>query len=268
MDEVNQIKKSNIKKIFFLICLIPPLIITSCLNYDYDQEINIFAAAYLSGPLDKIKDNYKESINIDYDGSFSLINKINLGASPDIVIIAGLENIELVDENLNKIISIKHLIKNELVLIYKDKFGDSLYLKEVCNNQEIIFGVADPLLAPLGKQSHLIMNKYENCRKLLEEKNLRISSNAMTLIGALDYGHLDAAIIYKSDYINGINNPDSFKVSGDNLNETIYYLVLEMGNNKNNKLSKKEDFIDYLFSDNSRELFDEFGFEMVTDDFK
>jgi len=268
MNELNKIK-SNFKKIFFLICFMSLLLIVSCFNSNHDKEINIFAAASLSGPLNKIKGNYKESINIDYDGSFSLINKINLGASPDIVIIAGLENVDLVDENLTNIRSIKHLIKNELVLIYKDKFGDSsLYLEEVCDNQEIIFGIADPLLAPLGKQSDLIMNKYENCRKLLDEKNLRISSNSMTLISALDYGHLDAAIIYKSDYINGINNPDSFKISGDNLNETIYYLVLDMNNNKDNKLSKKEDFVDYLFSDNARELFDEFGFEMVTDDFK
>jgi molybdate transport system substrate-binding protein len=266
MNELNKIR-SNLKRIFFLTCLVLP-VITGCFNSNDGKEINIFAAASLSGPLDKIKDSYKESINIDYDGSFSLINKINLGASPDIVIIAGLENIELVDENFNKIKSVRNLIKNELVLIYKDEFGDSLSLKEVCANQEIIFGVADPLLAPLGKQSDSIMNKYENCRKLLEEKNLIISSNAMTLITALNYGHLDAAIIYKSDYINGINNSDSFRISGDNFNETIYYLVLEMNNNKSNKLSKKEDFIDYLFSNNTKELFDEFGFEMVTDDFE
>jgi len=266
MSELNKIR-SNLKRIFFLTCLIFP-IITSCFNSNDGEEINIFAAASLSGPLDKIKDNYKKSINIDYDGSFSLINKINLGASPDIVIIAGLENLELVDEDLNKIKSVRNLIKNELVLIYKDKFGDSLPLKEICANQEIVFGVADPLLSPLGKQSNLIMNKYENCKKLLTEKNLRISSNAMTLVSALNYGHLDAAIIYKSDYINSINNSDSFRISGDNLDETIYYLVLAISNNKNDKLSKKEDFIDYLFSNNTKELFDEFGFEMVTDDFK
>ena len=74
MSELNKIR-SNLKRIFFLTCLIFP-IITSCFNSNDGEEINIFAAASLSGPLDKIKDNYKKSINIDYDGSLS----INLGA--------------------------------------------------------------------------------------------------------------------------------------------------------------------------------------------
>ena len=101
-----------------------------------------------------------------------MINKINLGATPDIVIIAGLENVELINENFNKINSISPLIKNELVLINRDEFGNSLSLSEVCKNQKIIFGVADSLLAPLGKQSNLIMNKYEDCKKIMSEENI------------------------------------------------------------------------------------------------
>ena len=264
MNELNKIK-SNLKKIFFLTCIVLTIIIMGCFNSYDNKEIYVYAAASLSTPLDEIKDSYQEPINIDYDGSFSLINKINLGASPDIVIIAGLENVELVDENLSNIRSFKHFIKNELVLVHSNKFSDSLTLDEVCANQGIAFGIADPLLAPLGKKSDSIMNKYENCNKLLEQKNLAISSNAMTLISALNYGHLDAAIIYKSDYINSIKNSDLLKISDYNLGETIYYLVLVMNNEKRDSLSIKEDFVDYLFSDSTRELFDAFGFEMVTD---
>ena len=112
MNELN----NNSNRIFFLAFFLFSFLFSSCFNPDSDRELNIFAAASLSGPLNAIKDDYKESINIDYDGSFSLINKINLGATPDIVIIAGLENVELINENFNKINSISPLIKNELVL--------------------------------------------------------------------------------------------------------------------------------------------------------
>ena len=265
MSDLNE-TKSNFKKIIFLCFLIFSLFI-GCFNSNHKNEINIFAAASLSGPLDKIKEGYKKSINIDYDGSFSLINKINLGASPDIIIIAGDRSVDLLDQNLNNFISTKRLIKNELVLIYKDKFGDSLSLNEVCANKSIAFGVADPLLAPLGKQSNLILKKHENCKKILENQNLIISSNAMTLISALSYGHLDGAIVYKSDYMNSIYNSNSFRISEDNLDKTIYYLVLIMGSMEDDKLSNKQAFVDYLFSNDSKKLFNEFGFEMVNDDF-
>ncbi|MEC7920893.1 MAG: substrate-binding domain-containing protein [Chloroflexota bacterium] len=264
MNELN----NNSNRIFFLAFFLFSFLFSSCFNPDSDRELNIFAAASLSGPLNAIKDDYKESINIDYDGSFSLINKINLGATPDIVIIAGLENVELINENFNKINSISPLIKNELVLINRDEFGNSLSLSEVCKNQKIIFGVADSLLAPLGKQSNLIMNKYEDCKKIMSEENIRVSSNAMALISALNYGHLDAAIIYKSDYVNSISNYNSFTLSEENFNEIIYYPVLVMSNKNDNKLSLKENFVKHLFSNEIKELFDRFGFEMVTNDIK
>ncbi|MBM01351.1 MAG: hypothetical protein CL762_01330 [Chloroflexi bacterium] len=264
MNELNY----NSNRIFLLLFIIFPFLLNSCFNPDDGQELNIFAAASLSEPFNAIKDGYKESINIDYDGSFSLINKINLGATPDIVIIAGLENIELINQNFIEISSIRPLIKNELVLLHKNKLGNSLSLSEVCLNQDIIFGVADPFLAPLGKQSNLAMNKYEDCKKIMAEGNIRISSNARALISALNYGHLDAAIIYKSDYINSIGNNNSFRISEENFNEIIYYPVLIMSNDNDNKLSMKENFVKHLFSDDTKELFDRFGFEMVTNDIK
>ena len=55
--------------------------------------------------------------------------------------------------------------------------------------------------------------------KILENQNLIISSNAMTLISALSYGHLDGAIVYKSDYMNSIYNSNSFRISEDNIDK-------------------------------------------------
>ena len=180
MSDLNE-TKSNFKKIIFL-CFLIFLLFIGCFNSNHKNEINIFAAASLSGPLDKIKESYKKSINIDYDGSFSLINKINLGASPDIIIIAGDRSVDLIDQNLNNLISTKRLIKNELVLIYKDKFGDSLSLNEVCANKSIAFGVADPLLAPLGKQSNLILKKYENCKRTIFSSNVQEEQSTVIIM--------------------------------------------------------------------------------------
>ena len=64
-----------------------------------------------------------------------------------------------------------------------------------------------------------------------------------------------------------IYNSNSFRISEDNLDKTIYYLVLIMGSMEDDKLSNKQAFVDYLFSNDSKKLFNEFGFEMVNDDF-
>ena len=57
MSDLNE-TKSNFKKIIFLCFLIFSLFI-GCFNSNHKNEINIFAAASLSGPLDKIKESYK-----------------------------------------------------------------------------------------------------------------------------------------------------------------------------------------------------------------
>ena len=80
-----------IKLGFLTLFLIISLI--SC-KKDLSEDILVFAAASLSEPLLEIGKKYqKAQVNFDFAGSYTLSNKIRLGANPDLIIFAGMDPI-------------------------------------------------------------------------------------------------------------------------------------------------------------------------------
>ena len=248
----------------FLLCFVS---LISC-NSNNRDELDVYAAASLYGPLNDLKTNYNKSLNIDYGGSIEMINKVNLGANPDILIIADLDNVKNINENLNKIALSKKLLTNEIVLIYKKKLGDSLNLNEICDQSNIKLGIADPLQAPLGKYSIEILDRFPDCKKDASKKKLRIFNNAMVLINTLKLEYLDAALIYRSDLVSNIKLEETFMPSDEVFNTKVYYPIVIMKNDENARKKSLENFINFIFSEESRELFSKYGFELVSNDFR
>ena len=72
-------------KLLFLFSIY--FILVSCNNIDRD-EIDMYLAASLLSQVESSSKNYDDVVNIDSSGSYDLVNKIILGAEPDLVLLA------------------------------------------------------------------------------------------------------------------------------------------------------------------------------------
>ena len=224
----------SFKLIFLLnICFV----LFSC-NESNENEINMYLAASLSNKIENSIENYNYVVNIDSSGSYDLVNKIILGAKPDLVLAA---NYKLSD-SLNTFYEYYgDYSQNKIILVHN--YDKDINLNDICmNNYEI--GIADPKRAPLGIISFEIL-KENKCS--VNDYNLVISSNAASLINMINLDYLDFALIYESDFLK-INDKYNFSHSKQAFDKVLIYsfYVNSLLDSK-----KKEDvnlFINYLKS--------------------
>ena len=230
-------------KLFFLFSVC--FILVSCTN-SKKNEINMYLAASLLNQIESSIKNYDDVVNIDSSGSYDLVNKIILGAKPELVLIANYNLKDSIDTfyefygdySYNKIILVHNNVKD-------------VNLNEICiNNYEI--GIADPKRAPLGMISTEILNENK-CS--VNDFNLRVSSNAASLINMINLGYLDFALIYESDF-SKIKEEYNFSYSTQSFNKDLIYSFYV---NNDLNINKKQDvikFINYLKSQENK-LFSE-----------
>lgn len=198
----------------------------------------MYLAASLLNQIESSIKNYDDVVNIDSSGSYDLVNKIILGAKPELVLIANYNLKDSIDTfyefygdySYNKIILVHNNVKD-------------VNLNEICiNNYEI--GIADPKRAPLGMISTEILNENK-CS--VNDFNLRVSSNAASLINMINLGYLDFALIYESDF-SKIKEEYNFSYSTQSFNKDLIYSFYV---NNDLNINKKQDvikFINYLKS--------------------
>ena len=206
----------------------------------------MYLAASLLNQIESSIKNYDDVVNIDSSGSYDLVNKIILGAKPELVLIANYNLKDSIDTfyefygdySYNKIILVHNNVKD-------------VNLNEICiNNYEI--GIADPKRAPLGMISTEILNENK-CS--VNDFNLRVSSNAASLINMINLGYLDFALIYESDF-SKIKEEYNFSYSTQSFNKDLIYSFYV---NNDLNINKKQDvikFINYLKSQENK-LFSE-----------
>ena len=225
----------------FSVCFI----LLSC-NNSKKNEINMYLAASLSNQIESSIKNYDDVVNIDSSGSYDLVNKIILGAKPELVLLANYNLKNYIDSfyefygdySYNKIILVHNNVKD-------------INLNEICiNNYEI--GIADPKRAPLGMISTEIL-KENKCS--VNDFNLRVSSNAASLINMINLGYLDFALIYESDF-SKIKEEYKFSYSTQSFDKDLiysFYVINDLDINEKQDVIK---FINYLKSQENK-LFSE-----------
>tara|TARA_S200000501_G_scaffold369583_1_gene409303 strand:- start:1507 stop:2223 length:717 start_codon:yes stop_codon:yes gene_type:complete len=228
-------------KLLFLFSI--SFIFVSC-NNSNKNEINMYLAASLSNQIESSIKNYHGVVNIDSSGSYDLVNKIILGAKPDLILLANFN----LKNSINSFYEFyEDYSYNRIILIHNNV--DDIKLNDICiNNYEI--GVADSKRAPLGMISSEIL-KENKCS--VNNYNLRVSSNAASLINMINLNYLDFALIYESDF-SKIKEEYKFSYSTQTFDkELIYSFYL----NKDLDFEKIQDvikFINYLKSQENKLL--------------
>ncbi len=228
-------------KLFFLFGFC--FILASCTN-SRKNEINMYLAASLSNQIESSINNYDDVVNIDSSGSYDLVNKIILGAKPDLVLLA---NYNLKDP-INAFYEFYgDYSYNKIILVHNNV--NDINLKEICiNNYEI--GIADPKRAPLGMISSEILNENK-CS--VNDFNLRVSSNAASLINMINLDYLDFALIYESDF-SKIKEKNKFSFSDQNFDKNLIYSFYVNNDLDFKKMQDVVRLINYLKSQENKLL--------------
>ena len=205
---------------------------TSCKNNEEDQ-INMYLAASLLDQVENNIDSYSKQINIDSSGSYDLVNKVLLGARPDLILVA---NYKLKNEFVENYEFIENYYSSSVILVHNQNY--EIDLKTICEKKYEI-GIADPSRAPLGKLSSEIL-KNNKCDEF--EYNTKITSNASSLINKINLKYLNYALIYENDF-NEINNELDFKASGDEFDKALNYSFFI---NKKVSLGNKKNILDFI----------------------
>ena len=204
----------------------------ACKNSEIDQ-INMYLAASLLNQVESNIESYDTRLNIDSSGSYDLVNKVLLGAKPDLLLIA---NYKLKNEFFEDYEFIENYYSSKVILVHNQ--NHEIGLKIICENKYEI-GIADPSRAPLGKLSSEIL-KDNKCGQ--GEYNTKITSNASSLINKINLKYLNYAFIYEND-INEINKNLNFKASEYNFQKDINYSFFL---NKDLSLDKKKNALDFI----------------------
>ena len=208
---------------------------TTCKNSEKDH-INLYLAASLLDKVENSLESYHRDVNIDSSGSYDLVNKIILGAKPDLVLIA---NYKLKKNFFNDYEQIDNYYSSKVILVHNQ--NHEVDINNICEKKFEI-GIADPSRAPLGKLSSEILDNF-GC--LQPKYKTKIAANASALINKINLKYLNYAFIYEND-INEINNNLDFQASEYNFQKAVNYSFFL---NKDMSLDKKKkvlDFIKYL----------------------
>lgn len=225
-----------------------------------DKSLTVSIAASLKEPMKEIGDKFEKEngvkIQFNVGGSGTLKKQIVDGASVDVFISANTKYAEeLVKEDYVKKDDSKKLLNNELVLIgSKDFKGDIKSLNDLKNiDGKIAIGELNTVPAgQYAKQSLEKLGIYDSLKdKLIFAKSV---TNVKTYV---ENGETELGFVYKTDAMNLKSSKIVYTVP-NNYHKPIVYELCILKDSKELDLSKK--FSDYLKSDESKKIFEKYGF--------
>ncbi|MBP2662441.1 MAG: modA [Firmicutes bacterium] len=227
-------------------------------------EINVSAAVSLKDALAEIQKDYQAknpNIKLVYNlgASGALQKQIEQGAPADIFISAAPKQMnELEAKNLINKGTRKNLVENKLVVVvpketklnitkYEDLTQDSV--------QKIALG--ETATVPAGQYAEQVLQKLGLWDKLKERAVY--AKDVRTVLAYTETGNVEAGIVYKTDAISS----DKVKIAAvapEGSHQPIVYPIALTTGTKQQEAA--EAFVEYLFSADSKAIFEKHGFVM------
>ncbi len=229
--------------------------------------LNVAAASSLTDVLEEINDLYKQhnpqvTITANYASSGTLQQQIEQGGLVDVFISAGASQVDtLQNGQLIWNVTRKDLLKNKIVLIVPN--DSTLGLTDFngltgTNVDKIAIGAPDSV--PAGKYAKLALEQLGIYDEL--ESKLILCANVRQVLTYVENSDVDAGIVYITDAL--VSNKVKVVAEGPaEVNAKIVYpvAVIKAGQNPDAAL----DYEDFLFSDEAKAIFVEYGFVPIED---
>ena len=227
-------------------------------------ELNVSAAVSMKDALAEIQKNYqakKPNVKIVYNlgASGALQQQIEQGAPADIFISAAPKQMnDLEAKNLINKPTRKNLVENKLVVVVpKDSSINITKYEDLTQAAVKKIALGETATVPAGQYAQQVLQKlglWDNVKdRIVFAKDVR------TVLAYTETGNVEAGVVYKTDAASS----DKGKIAAiapEGSHQPIVYPVAITAGSKQQK--EAEAFIEYLFSAESKAVFEKNGFVM------
>ncbi|MCI5998074.1 MAG: molybdate ABC transporter substrate-binding protein [Peptoniphilaceae bacterium] len=233
------------------------------------KKITVFAAASMTETMEQIKKNYEEKnqdveIVYTFDSSGTLKKQIEQGAECDLFISAALKQMNALDKSKTPDAKVRidentriNLLENKVVLAVSDSNSNIKSFSDLLNEklQKIALGNDD---VPVGQYSKELLENINIWDKIQDK--ITFGTNVKEVTTWVKEGVADCGIVYATDaYSAKLKIVDTAK---DGMIKTpVIYPCAVLENSKNKEDAKA--FLDYLQTDECKEIFEKVGFTRV-----
>ena len=274
--------KNMFKKYLFIIgIIISSFLFASCNTIKNDnkntEKLVIFAAASMTETLTEISKNYKEKNNhvdiiFNFDSSGTLKTQIEEGVECDIFISASPKQMDQLDINADKSINKNfidkidsntrfNLLENKVVLVVSDienkKVDSYTDLINKLKNNEVTLSIGNDDV-PVGQYTQKIFNYFGLTDDYIKNNINTISygSNVKEVTTQVKEKVVDCGIVYGTDAKS--SNLNVIDYATKEMCGQVIYPIAILKEAKQKELA--EDFINYLKTDESKNIFSSVGF--------
>ncbi len=203
-----------------------------------------------------IQENPNLEMNLNLGSSGSLKQQIEQGAPVDLFFPAARKEVdELNEKGLIEEGTIKEVLKNELVLISKDKETDitSFEALKKLNGQYI--GIGEFSSVPAGYYAEEVLSYLEILETV--RPNIVFAKNVKEVLAWVESENADLGIVYMTD-AKASDNVYRVCSAPEGSHTPIVYPIAAIKGSKN--LSEAKKFIDFLSTEEAKEVFRKHGF--------
>lgn len=227
-------------------------------------ELTVSAAVSLKDALNEIQKNYQAknpNVKLLYNlgASGSLQKQIEQGAPADIFISAAPKQMnELAEKNLVNKATRKNLVENKLVVVIpKESKQNITRFEDLMQGTVQKIALGEVATVPAGQYAEQVLKKigiWDTVKdKVVFAKDVR------TVLAYTETGNVEAGIVYKTDAVSS-EKVKIAVIAPEGSHQPIVYPVAVLSGTKQQKTA--EDFVAYLFSDESKKVFEKYGFVM------
>lgn len=228
-------------------------------------ELNISAAISLKDALTEIQTNYqKNNPNIklvfNLGASGSLQKQIEQGAPADIFISAAPKQMnDLEANNLINKATRKNLVENKLVVaIPKESKLNITTYEDLTQDVVQHVAVGETNSVPAGQYAQQVLQKLGIWEKVKDK--VVYAKDVRTVLAYTETGNAEVGIVYKTDAVSS-QKVKVVAMAPEDSHQPIVYPIAIVNGTKQQKAA--EDFIAYLFSTESKAVFEKNGFVMA-----
>ena len=232
-------------------------------------ELNISAAASLKDALSEIQKNYQAkhpNVKLVYNlaASGTLQKQIEQGAPVDIFISAAPKQMnELERKNLINKATRKNLVENKLVVVVpSDSKINITKFEDITQASVQKVAIGETATVPAGQYAKEVLKKL-GIWDTVKNKAV-LAKDVRTVLAYTETGNVEAGIVYKTDAASS-KKVKVVATAPEGTHQPISYPISVVSGTKQQKAA--EDFIAYLFGDESKAVFEKNGFVMGSKSF-
>lgn len=230
-----------------------------------EVEIVVSAAASLTDALGEIAELVREKENIvltsTFDSSGTLQKQIEEGAKSDVFISAGQKQMDgLEEQDLIDQASRIDLLKNRLVLLVPEENEDEIENIQDVVDKKVQIAIAETETVPVGQYSKKALEDLKLWDKI-DTENIVNSKNVSEVLKHVEDGNVSAGLVYTSDAVRG-EGVEEVEIFDEKLHGPIIYPAAIIEDSE--KKDAGQIFLDFLKTDQAKEIFEKYGFEMAS----